>query len=316
MIFLIYAVLAVLVVYCAIKLSYYVDCLDKTTNLSGAFIGGVLLAAITSLPEVFTSLTAILLLDQPHLVPGNVLGSNLFNLSIIAIIVVFTSKNFAKSTLSKSHITTIIFDIVMCILVALAIFVPITIPLGFTTINLMSILMLIVYIISIFLMKNDDSTNDENTTVDLTLKQIITRFILFAIALVFISILLTQASDILAKELNLGATLAGAVFLGVVTSLPELSASINLVRINNYNAAVGNVVGSCLFNFMILCASDFVYSNNIYFNETSVIALLGFGCLSTILTLILIKVKNNRILSIILSVFIILSYILSLALSA
>lgn len=61
-------ILAVLVVYLSVRLSYYVDCLDKKTNLSGAFIGGVMLAAVTSLPELFTSLTAVLALDQPDLV--------------------------------------------------------------------------------------------------------------------------------------------------------------------------------------------------------------------------------------------------------
>ena len=84
MIYLIYVILAVLVVLCSTKLSAYVDALDKKTNLSGAFLGGVLLAAVTSLPELFTSLTAVLSLDEPQLVQGNVLGSNIFNLCIPA----------------------------------------------------------------------------------------------------------------------------------------------------------------------------------------------------------------------------------------
>ena len=80
MLYLEYIVLAALVVFLSVRLSYYVDCLDKKTNLSGAFIGGVMLAAVTSLPELFTSLTAVLALDQPDLVQGNVLGSNIFNI--------------------------------------------------------------------------------------------------------------------------------------------------------------------------------------------------------------------------------------------
>ena len=62
MLYLEYIVLAILVVFLSVRLSYYVDCLDKKTNLSGAFIGGVMLAAVTSLPELFTSLTAVLAL--------------------------------------------------------------------------------------------------------------------------------------------------------------------------------------------------------------------------------------------------------------
>ena len=42
MLYLEYIVLAALVVFLSVRLSYYVDCLDKKTNLSGAFIGGVM----------------------------------------------------------------------------------------------------------------------------------------------------------------------------------------------------------------------------------------------------------------------------------
>ena len=54
MIYIQYLILVVLVVLLSIFLSKYVDALDKKTNLSGAFIGGVLLAAVTSLPEFIT----------------------------------------------------------------------------------------------------------------------------------------------------------------------------------------------------------------------------------------------------------------------
>ena len=98
MLYLEYIVLAALVVFLSVRLSYYVDCLDKKTNLSGAFIGGVMLAAVTSLPELFTSLTAVLALDQPDLVQGNVLGSNIFNLCVIGGLMLFTSRRYQRIT--------------------------------------------------------------------------------------------------------------------------------------------------------------------------------------------------------------------------
>ena len=51
-----YVVLAGSIIFLSIKLGNYVDMLDKKTKISGAFIGGILLAAITSLPELFTSI--------------------------------------------------------------------------------------------------------------------------------------------------------------------------------------------------------------------------------------------------------------------
>ena len=51
---------------------------DRTTGLSGAFLGGVMLAAVTSIPELITSITAVAIVKQPDMVIGNILGSNLF----------------------------------------------------------------------------------------------------------------------------------------------------------------------------------------------------------------------------------------------
>ena len=76
-------VLAAAIVFLSVKLSEYVDLLDKSTKVSGAFIGGVLLAAVTSLPELFTSLSAVLFIGENNLVTGNILGSNLFNLAAL-----------------------------------------------------------------------------------------------------------------------------------------------------------------------------------------------------------------------------------------
>lgn len=313
-----YLVLAVLVVYLSVRLSYYVDCLDKKTNLSGAFIGGVMLAAVTSLPELFTSLTAVLALDKPDLVQGNVLGSNIFNLCVIGGLLLFTAKRYQNANLSRSHKNTLIFGIVMYVLVLFAILKPIEVGAGYFKVNLMSIAILLVYIFNVRSMGNDDTgtQEDEEVYISLSVKQISIRFVLFSIGLVIVSILLTQVTDRLAEELQLGATVAGAIFLGVATSLPELSASVNLVRIGNFNASFGNIVGSNLFNFIILCFADVLYvKGGIYVNEPQVMNLLCFGIFSMFCTLGLIYFKKKKSMVMICSVLILLSYVASIALS-
>ena len=77
-----YLLVAAVVVFLSIFLSIFVDLLDKKTNVSGAFLGSILLAATTSLPELFTSLTASLLVNNNALVYGDILGSNLFNVTL------------------------------------------------------------------------------------------------------------------------------------------------------------------------------------------------------------------------------------------
>lgn len=318
MIYIQYLFFAALVVFFSIRLSYYVDALDKKTNLSGAFIGGVMLAAVTSLPELFTSLTAVLQLGEPQLVQGNVLGSNVFNLCVIGGIVLCSCRGYQQSKIARSHKSTLYYGFVMYALLLLAILKPIEISLGFINVNIMTIAIIGVYIFNVKNMNADQSGNEEqeDSDIDISVKQILTRFGLYSIALVVVSIFLTFVTDQIANELQLGTTVAGAIFLGIATSLPELSASINLVRIGNYNASFGNIVGSNLFNFTILCFADILYTaGGIYLYESQVLNLLIFGMISSILTLGLIYGKQKRSVVLLCGAGILISYGLSIILS-
>ena len=317
MTYLVYLALAIAVVLLAVRLSYYVDVLDRKTNLSGAFIGGVMLAAVTSLPELFTALTAVIALDRPQLVQGDIFGSNVFNLCVIGVLILFTYQNYRRSSLSKTHKSTIIYSLIMYALAFIGMLKPMEISLGVLNVNLMSILILVVYGINVLFMKNDESAENENEdNCHLSVIQVVIRFILYSVSLVCVSILLTHVTDQVAEELNLGATAAGAIFLGIATSLPELSASINLVRMKNYNASFGNIVGSNLFNFTILCFADLVYSKgSIFISEPQALNLLGFGAFSSLLAYLLIRFKKSKWLVILSCILILASYVLSIVLS-
>ncbi|MCI8850442.1 MAG: sodium:calcium antiporter [Erysipelotrichaceae bacterium] len=317
MIYLVYLALAIAVVLLAVRLSYYVDVLDRKTNLSGAFIGGVMLAAVTSLPELFTALTAVIAIDRPQLVQGDIFGSNVFNLCVIGVLILFTYQNYRRSSLSKTHKSTIIYSLIMYALAFIGMLKPMEISLGVLNVNLMSILILVVYGINVLFMKNDESAENENEdNCHLSVIQVVIRFILYSVSLVCVSILLTHVTDQVAEELNLGATAAGAIFLGIATSLPELSASINLVRMKNYNASFGNIVGSNLFNFTILCFADLVYSKgSIFISEPQALNLLGFGAFSSLLAYLLIRFKKSKWLVILSCILILASYVLSIVLS-
>ncbi|MBP5694700.1 MAG: cation transporter, partial [Bacilli bacterium] len=114
---LIYAVLASLVVFLSIKLANYVDLLDKKTKVSGALLGGILLAGVTSLPELFTSLTGTLLVNDNQLVLGNILGSDFFDIVIFGVVYFLFFKKFVQGKVGKQHYITSIFLALMLITV-------------------------------------------------------------------------------------------------------------------------------------------------------------------------------------------------------
>lgn len=256
MVFFLYFILAAAVVFLSIKLADYVDMLDKTTKISGAFIGGVLLAAVTSLPELFTSISATLFLHQNELVLGNILGSNLFNLSVMGLSLILFCRSVHKAKFTKNHLMSLAAMALMYGLIALDMFLGAFPKIGWFSLS--SPIILIVYVGFLLLTPKTEEPAADAPPAKLSLKQIIVRFTIAAVLLVAASIAITYVSDRMATELNLGKTFAGALLLGVATSLPEMASTLSLCHKKNYNAAFSNIFGSNVFNCFILILSDFL----------------------------------------------------------
>lgn len=301
MVYLAYLITASLVVFLSIKASNYIDLLDKNTNLSGAFLGGIMLSAVTSLPELFTSISATMLLDRPGLCMGNILGSDLFNLAALSFFIMFFFKHFSKGRVSKSYRHVAVFVFLIYVLIIL----------NFTGVldgrvagvSITSVLIFVIYALGAkYLAVADDVQTDEDAlgyhaemSTSLSVKQIGFRFALASIGIIAFSIILTYLTDDISVRLNLGQGLAGAIFLGVATSLPEVTSTISLFKMKNFNIAVGNIIGSNLFNFIILAVADLLYfGTGVYASpDAQVVNLLVFGAIATPLFWIMLKFRNK-----------------------
>lgn len=335
---LIYFVLAVGVVFVTSKISDCVDNLDKLTNLGAAFIGGIFLAAVTSLPELITSISSAAI-GSPDLIFGNILGSNFFNMLILAAVdIVFVKLMFMNKV--KSMKKTNFFTIIMYLIITIPLLISWLVKLisgnefnlfNFTPIGIsfVSIIIIVVYGISIKALANDsvgaedDSENDEKEeTINTTVSKEVIKFIAWSVLLVTLSSILTMSVDSLSASLNLGDSFAGALFLAIATSLPELTAVIRLVQLRNYDAAVGNVIGSNVFNFTIISVVDVIFFNLPVFNnvvsDKTIIVLLFFGLVSAGLVMFsLLRTKSkNKFVYILPSVIISILYIVFLILNS
>jgi cation:H+ antiporter len=326
-----YIALAGLVIFATSKLSYYVDELDKKTHISGALIGGVLLATITSMPEFITSITSTVALDEPSLAFGNVFGSNIFNVVILAVAdLVFLKHMFFNQV--KTQRTTNAF----VILIYIAFMIPLMLS-GFTgldygsftlnillTFNLISLVVVVLYVFSIRAMNNDVTEKSEEKSL-LTYKKIGTMLFLWAMVVITSSYFVTIVADNLGTELNLAKSFAGAIFLGVATSLPELTAVMSLMKLRNYEAALGNIIGSNVFNMTIISVVDILYIKEDIFTELvtnteareNVSYLLILGLINSIILMFALVRRRARstIAYVAPSVLILLFYILYIGLS-
>ncbi len=322
-----YLIIAFVVVFASIKLSDYVDLLDKKTNLSGALLGGILLAAVTSLPELFTSISSTLFINKNSFVVGNILGSNLFNMCLFFIPYVFFFGKLATSKVNKSHLISMAFIGALYISVVVAGFVFNFNHILWGWFNPISILIVAIYALAVLKTPKTEESNDkEEDKSKLSVKQIAVLFAVFAVLLIAMSIGITYHTNWIVNTFHFGETFGGALFLGVATSLPELTSTINLCKKKNFDAAYGNILGSCVFNFIILSFSDVLSFNcgPLYNIDQSSFLLIVGGVIALLVflpTLILTfkgKSQNNlkfRILYITVGVLIVGTYIAFLVLS-
>lgn len=297
-----FLLLAFLTVILSIRLSYYGDKITKQTKVGAAFVGGLLIASITSLPEFVTSVSAVVI-DNAALSFGDIVGSNMFNVFILAVYnIYFFKKDVFKNT-SRKYIfecLILITDYIFIVLGANNIFI------NFVTFFLFCAYL--IYMISV--LKNKDEESNEEP--DQKVNYVFIKFILTAVVMVFLSIMLTKEADKIAHMYpSFSSSSIGAMLLGITTSLPEVVTTFSLLKLGNFNMAASNMLGSNIFNFLVLAISDiFVKESHIYSYSDSYTMMYVIGGIVTtsLLVISLILKKNNKIVQILLSGLMILIY--------
>ena len=278
--------LAGLTVFLSFRLSYYADLLNKTTNISGVFIGGILLAGITSLPELVTCLSSIFL-NNPYLAIGDILGSNFFNIAMMCFFdILFIKTMFYNYTKNRYYL---IYVLLILNYLIMYLFMGGTFNLEIFNIGLPSFIIIITYI---FYLKNakEEETKKEVIT---TKEHVLLKFFLVGLFMVIVSILLTLVVNLIAgKNPNVASSFIGAILLGITTSMPEVITFIALIKMKSFDLALSDIIGSNLFNLLILAIGDIFLKNKeiYYFVDKESMFLLIFGFILTILSFY----QNNR----------------------
>ena len=328
-----YVACLVLVVYVSNKLATYVDALDKKTKLTGAFLGGVLLAGITSIPELVTSITAALM-NQPEMTLGNILGSDIFDIAIIGLLMIIFASKIRGKGLTKGNIFICAFTLIVAVAIMLVSVLNIRLVIPGINVNILTPMILVLYFVALYVTQGDEKEEkpeeDGEKSVAIqkvesySVKKILGLFTVCAVVLVGVSIAMTFMVDAIANEYNLGKGIAGALFLGIATSLPEIVSTFSLVKLGNFDAGYGNIIGSCFFNFLVIAIADIFYFKDTVFLTDAQSIILG-ACLSvacaTLLVFSLIrkskqKISNSMPIQITSGAIITLSYLAFLILSA
>jgi cation:H+ antiporter len=267
------------VVVAGIKLSLYGDALGERTGLGSGLIGLIFLAAVTSLPEVVVSLTSVLKATDPvtgaDLAIGNMLGSNIFNLIILALLALLFRNRFDPRKLQSPHTDSALYGLILLALFAGAFFSARTLPLVVPFLGCGAVILSLPVVYGFILKRENGKTKPVLMAVDAEEDKLPSEEALTHLpAARFYSVLTLLCGFIIGGGVllsilgsrmalppeqggfGLEASLIGTLFLAISTSLPELVISFSSVRLGFLDMSVGNVLGSNLFNLLIVFLAD------------------------------------------------------------
>lgn len=216
-------------------------------GVSSLIVGLTIVAFGTSMPELAVSVTAALE-NANEIAVGNVVGSNIFNLLIVAGLSACIYPLIVNKTIMKRDwpLSTIAAVILMVLLLDNHI--------SF----LEGLILLVCFGIMLFVqIKNTDKADEKSVKDQRSFPKLILFLILGIAGIVIGGQLAVDGATSLARILGLSETLIGLTIVAIGTSLPELVTSLVAAKKNENEIAMGNVIGSNLFNiFCILGISS------------------------------------------------------------
>ena len=274
---------AAVIFYCGTLLSKYGDVIAEKTGLGRAWIGLVLMAAITSLPELINGISSVTIANVPDIALGDIMGSLIFNIAIIAFMDLFYRKNHPIFSLAGGgHVISASFGIILIGIVSGSILVGNALP-SLGGIGLYTPLIAVIYLIgirSVYSYEKKNSVAIPARYADVALKQAVLKFSLNAAVIVVAATLLPFIADNLAMETGLGRTFVGTFFVGLATSFPEIAVSIGALRLGAIDMLVGDIFGSNMFDILIVAIDDVFYTKGPLLNDVSINhAITGFAAI-------------------------------------
>jgi cation:H+ antiporter len=267
-----------IILYSGAKLSRYGDIIAEKTGLGRIWIGIILIAFVTSLPELFTGLSSVLIFKTPDIAAGDVFGSCVFNILIIAMLDITDRASPISSRVQQGHTLSAGFGILLLSIASVNIISSKLQPELFTTlfwVGLYTPPIILLYLIAMrvifFYQKKQIAAYVKEKAQELKYKEISKKsvymnFVINAVIVVIAAVFLPKIGKSMAEITGLGQTFVGNVLIAISTSLPEVAVSIAAVKIGAGDMAIGNLFGSNLFNILILAIDDIFFIEGPFFS--------------------------------------------------
>lgn len=256
-----FVVAAAVIVVAGTFLTRFTDRIADLTNLGRTLAGMLLLAVATSLPEAAIGANSALI-GAVDLTAGDVLGSSLMNLLILAVMdLMHRSKGKMLSSRAAAHALGGGAGIVMTSLILIFLLTRLKWSLfGWVGVESLVLVTALLFCLRLLYVQQQvsatDEPGDEESEESHSLRTAILGYLASAAAIFVAAPFLSWAADHLAEESGLGGTFIGTTLVALSTSLPEVVTTFAAVRSGAFDLAIGNIFGSNVFNMVILVIVD------------------------------------------------------------
>jgi cation:H+ antiporter len=247
------------------RVARYGDVIAERTGIGRVWMGIIAIAIITSLPELFTGVSAVTIVKVPDLTIGDLIGANAFNLFNLAILDIAYRHGSILTAARPVHRLTGWLSLILMAVVAVFIFVSTrfyAMPLGW--IGWYTPVIVILYLVSVRQIFYYEKRHPPPEAAKLypegePLNRIILKFCIAAVFIIGAGIWLATIGNEIALLTGWGKSFVGSLFLAFTTTLPEITVSFMALRIGAIDMAVANMIGSNLFNLTIISLTDLLY---------------------------------------------------------
>jgi cation:H+ antiporter len=289
------------------RLTKYADAISEKTQLGRIWIGIVLVASITAMPEMATGISSAVLVDSPNLAFGTLLGSVCFNLTIVAILDGLNRQRIpALSQVSSRQLPGARWGMGLLVLAGLGLYLSPRVGMpSLGWLSLPAVLLVVMYPLAVRRIlgaeKRHTATEERETTeryANLTLRGVFIRFYLAAAVVVAAGVWLSFTGDRIADVTGWGTSFVGNLFLAVATSAPEIVVSISAVRMGVPDLALGDILGANMLDTAMVGLVDLFYVRGSIFAATSQVNLVVVGAallMTLVVSLAIARPRDNYV---------------------
>lgn len=259
-----FIVSAAVITYAGWRLTRAVDAIADRTGIGRAFLGMILVATVTSLPELSTGVSAITVANAPDIAVGDIFGSCVFNLLLFVLADATARRKAFYGALSSSHALSASASLILLGVAVLAITTPAVAGLSLGHVGAGSIALAVLYLGAARLLYAVDvraapAADEADAHPGVSLRAAIVQCVLAGAAVTLAGTLIAVSADRISEGAGISQSSMGVLVVGAATSLPEVVAVLAAIRLNAYDLAAGNLLGSNLFNMLVLVVDDVVY---------------------------------------------------------